>query len=84
MCRYLRYLSLADRQVEIVADRDIHANAGSGAWTAICRDMEMAFKAEHYEEGAVRGVQAVTKQLTERFPAGSRVRSDLPDEAVVL
>ena len=80
----LIYLLLADRQVEIIADRGIHAKAGSRAWTAICRDMEVAFEAEHYKEGAVRGVQAAARQLTEHFPAGIRARNELPDEAVLL
>ena len=80
----LIYLLLADRQVEIIADRGIHAKAGSRAWTAICRDMEVAFKSEHYKEGAVRGVQAAARQLTEHFPAGNRARNELPDEAVLI
>ena len=50
----LIYLLLADRQVEIVADRGIHAKAGSGAWKAICLDMEVASKAKHYEQGCAR------------------------------
>ena len=41
----LIYLLLADRAVEIVADRGIHAKAGPRAWVAICHEMEAAFKA---------------------------------------
>lgn len=80
----LIYLLLADRAVEIVADRGIHAKAGSAAWTAICRAMELAFKARHYEVGAVQGVQSVAKQLIKHFPAGSRLHNELPDEVVML
>ncbi len=80
----LIYLLLADRQVEIVADRGIHARAGSGAWAANCRDMQAAFKTASYQEGVVRGIQAVTRQLTEHFPAGAANRNELPDKPVVL
>jgi uncharacterized membrane protein len=80
----LIYLLLADRHVEIVADRGIHAKTGSHAWSAVCRDMEAAFKAAQYEEGAVRGIQAVTRHLTEHFPAQARTRNELPDRPVVL
>src|SRR3546814_10784390 len=60
----LIYLLLADRDVEIVADRGIHAKAGSQEWQSICRQMEAAFKQSNYEGGVVSGVQAVTQHLT--------------------
>ncbi len=80
----LIYLLLADRQVEIVADRGIHAKAGSRAWTGICHEMEAAFKDGHYQEGAVRGIQAVTQLLVEHFPAQTVNRNELPDRPLVL
>ena len=80
----LIYLLLADRHVEIVADRGIHAKAGSRAWTTICAAMETAFKKSNFEEGVVQGIQAVTHQLTEHFPAGVGNRNELPDTPVVL
>ena len=55
----LIYLLLADRAVEIVADRGIHAKAGTHAWAAICHDMEAAFKGAKFEDGAVSGIQAL-------------------------
>ena len=36
-CGVLVYLLLADHDVEIVADRGIHAQVGTAAWEAICR-----------------------------------------------
>ena len=80
----LIYLLLADRQVEIVADRGIHAKAGSHAWVEICRGMEKAFKAANYEEGVIQGIQAVSRQLTEHFPAALGNRNELPDKTLVL
>jgi uncharacterized membrane protein len=80
----LIYLLLADRQVEIVADRGIHAKAGSRAWTTICAAMESAFEKSNFEDGAVQGIQAVTRQLTEHFPADAGNRNELQDTPVVL
>jgi hypothetical protein len=80
----LIYLLLADRQVEIVADRGIHAKAGTQAWATICGAMEMAFKNSNFEDGAVQGIHAVTRQLTEHFPAGIENRNELPDKPLVL
>ncbi len=80
----LIYLLLADRAVEIVADRGIHAKAGPRTWVAICHEMEAAFKAAKFEDGAVGGIRAVTRQLVEHFPAGARNANELPDKPLVI
>jgi len=80
----LIYLLLADRDVEIVADRGIHAKVGSPEWEKICRTMETAFKQGNYEGGVVGGIQAVTQHLTKHFPASGAGRNELPDKPVVL
>ena len=80
----LIYLLLADRGVEIVADRGVHAQVGAQGWEAICRAMEAAFKRADYEGGAVGGVHAVAQHLEKHFPAGAAGRNELPDRPVVL
>jgi uncharacterized membrane protein YgcG len=80
----LIYLLLADRAVEIVADRGIHTKVGSQEWEKICREMEIAFQQEDYEEGVVRGIQAVSQHLVRHFPPGGDDRNELPDKPVVL
>lgn len=80
----LIYLLLADRDVEIVADRGIHAKVGSREWENICRKMETAFRQAHYEAGVVSGIQAVTQHLMKHFPASGAGRNELPDKPVVL
>ena len=80
----LIYLLLADRDVEIVADRGIHAKVGSGEWETICRKMEAAFKKANYEGGVVSGIQAVTQHLVKHFPASGAGQNELPDKPVVL
>ena len=80
----LIYLLLADRDVEIVADRGIHAKVGAGEWESICRKMETAFKQANFEDGVVSGIQAVTQHLMQHFPASAASRNELPDNPVVL
>ena len=80
----LIYLLLADRAVEIVADRGIHSKVGSHEWEDICHKMETAFKQAHYAEGVVSGIQAVTQHLTKHFPASAAGANELPDKPVVL
>ncbi|MBI3146734.1 MAG: TPM domain-containing protein [Pseudogulbenkiania sp.] len=80
----LIYLLLADHDVEIVADRGIHAKVGAREWENICRAMEAAFRQGRYEEGALEGIRAVTRCLVEHFPAGDQRVNELPDRPVVL
>ena len=80
----LIYLLLADRDVEIVADRGIHAKVGSQEWQSICLQMEAAFKQSNYEHGVVSGVQAVTQHLTKHFPIAGVEPNELPDKPMVL
>src|SRR6202044_1650489 len=70
----LIYLLLADRQVEIVADRGIDAHVGAAGWAKICADMEVDFKAGNFESGVIKGIDAVSRQLAKYFPphAGDR------------
>jgi len=80
----LIYLLLADRAVEIVADRAIHSQVGSREWEMICRKMETAFKQANYEGGVVSGIQAVTQHLIKHFPASATGQNELPDKPVIL
>ena len=80
----LIYLLLADRDVEIVADRGIDAKVGSAGWEKICREMERDFKAGKFESGVIKGIQAVSRQLAQYFPAHGRGPNELPDAPVVI
>ncbi|MEO8333005.1 MAG: TPM domain-containing protein [Gallionella sp.] len=80
----LIYLLLADRDVEIVADRGIHARLGKEVWEAICLEMETAFRAGHFETGLLAGIHAVGEHLSRHFPARSGKPNEIPDNPVVL
>lgn len=80
----LIYVLLADRQVEIVADRGIHAKAGPKAWSLICRGMERHFRAGDFGHGAAQGIEAVTQLATRYFPLAPGDRNELPDTPLLL
>ncbi len=80
----LIYLLLADRDVEIVADRGIDAKVGARGWETICRDMESDFRAGHFERGVIKGIEAVSRQLAAYFPPDGHPRNELPDKPVVI
>ena len=78
----LIYLLLADRAVEIVADRGV--NASDASWQAICRAMEEHFRAGRFREGAIVGVRAVSDLLARDFPSDGEHRNELPDRPVMM
>ncbi|KAE8759234.1 hypothetical protein FSO04_14940 [Paraburkholderia madseniana] len=80
----LIYLLLADHDVEIVADRGVHARIKPGEWEAICSQMEAAFKLGNYHAGVLRGIEEVTALLKRHFPAQQEKRDELPSKPAVL
>ena len=80
----LIYLLLADRQVEIIADRGIDAKVGAAGWQKICAAMQSDFKAGNFESGVIKGIQAVSKQLAAHFPKHGAGPNELPDAPVVM
>ena len=80
----LIYLLLADRDVEIVADRGIDARVGAKGWEKICSDMETDFRAGRFQSGVIKGIEAVSRQLAAHFPKSGAGPNELPDAPVVM
>ena len=80
----LIYLLLADRKVEIVADRGIAAKVGAEGWQKICAAMERDFRAGNFEAGVINGIAAVSRELAAHFPKDGRNPNELPDKPVVM
>src|SRR5690348_12413830 len=59
----LIYLLLADRVVEIVADRGIAARIPQSEWEAVCREMERLYREKRFSEGSVAGVYGIGRLL---------------------
>jgi uncharacterized membrane protein len=80
----LIYLLLADRDVEIVADRGIDVHVGAAGWERICRAMEAAFRQGQFERGVIDGIAAVSRELARYFPPQDGGRNELPDRPVMM
>ena len=80
----LIFVLLADRAVEIVADRGIDSRVAQGDWSAICRAIERDFSRGRYAEGAIAGVRAASDLLAKHFPASGPRRNELPDRPILI
>ncbi|MFO1318830.1 MAG: TPM domain-containing protein [Burkholderiales bacterium] len=80
----LIYLLLADRDVEIVADRGIHRRVGGEGWEQICRAMEAEFRAGRFEAGSLAGIRAVGSHMARHYPRDGASVNELPDAPVVI
>jgi uncharacterized membrane protein len=78
----LIYLLLADRDIEIVADRGVKVTAEE--WEAICRAMEAALRRGDYGAAVVGGIEAASRLLARHFPRRAGDRNELPDRPVTL
>ena len=80
----LIYLLLADRDVEILADRGIHQAAGQEAWELICREMEQSFRLGEFEAGVIKGIERVGAILQDKFPPNGAQKDELSNKPSVL
>ena len=80
----LVYVLLADRAVEIVADRGIDAHFSPENWQAICREMEARFAQGRFEDGAIAGIRTIAQAMSRHFPGDGERRNELPDRPVMM
>lgn len=80
----LIYLLLADHDVEIVADRGVHALAGASQWAAICSEMERRLRDGNALDAVLEGILAVSRVLEKHYPRSGPDRNELPDQPIVL
>jgi uncharacterized membrane protein len=80
----LIYVLMADRDVEIVADRGIAARVTPAEWETVCKEMESHYRAGRFGEGSVAGIQRVGELLAKHFPNSGADRDELPNQPILL
>ena len=77
----LIYLLLADRAIEIVADRGLARTVSDAQWSAVMAPLRTALAAGEFEAGLTAAVDAVAALLSARFAQapGARDENELPD-----
>lgn len=79
----LLYVQLADRAVEIVADRGLHGRVAPDEWAAICTHLQAAFAAGEAAAGMEAAVGEIAAVLARHFPAAGG-GNELPDRPLIL
>jgi len=80
----LIYLLLADKKVEIIADRNINKVVGQEEWQRICLLMQTEFKAGRFGKGVVTGIEEIGLLLEQHFPYTKDDQNELSNQPVVL
>jgi uncharacterized membrane protein len=81
----LIYLLLAERAIEIVADRGLARKVPPHEWQAMVERMRAALRGERLEDGLTQALEEVSALLVEHFPAlpGDHRANELPDAPVL-
>jgi len=80
----LIYVLLADRAIEIVADRGIAARVPQSDWDAVCARLRARFAAGEFTQGALDAIAATGELLARHFPPQGAQPNELPDRPVLL
>ncbi len=81
----LFYVLMAERRIEIIADRGIAARVAPAEWAAIGLRMRECYARGQWREGSLDGIAAAHALLQEHFPCGDEANpEELPDRPVLL
>jgi uncharacterized membrane protein len=80
----LIYVLLADRAVEIVADRAIAAHIPGPEWAGLCAEVAERFRQGDAAAGCCLAVRSVAQRLARYFPATGGDGNELPNQPVLL
>lgn len=80
----LIYVQMADRCVEVLADRGISARVPQSDWDELCRALENAFAAADYRGGATAALDRAGRLLAEHFPAAAENPDEMSDRPIVV
>ena len=82
----LLYINVADRRLEIIADRAAARRIGDPHWLTVAGLAQQAFKGGEFERGVSEALGAIHRALAKAFPpdANQERRNELSDAPVVI
>ncbi|WP_332848043.1 TPM domain-containing protein [Massilia sp. S19_KUP03_FR1] len=83
-CGVLIYVNLAERRVDIVADRGIDRCIDAATWQAVCNTMTAGFAQGNFHDSTLAAIARVNDLLRTHFPATDRRPNELPDRPAML
>ncbi|MBC7608913.1 MAG: TPM domain-containing protein, partial [Polaromonas sp.] len=81
----LIYLQLAERAIEIVADRGLSQHVNDAQWQAMVARMSANFVQRRFEDGLTQALEEVSALLVTYFPLlpGAQKTNEMPDAPFV-
>jgi len=83
-CGVLIYLNLADRKVEIIADRTANRLLPAPVWQQICSTMTTGFGRGDYLDPTLHAISELNRLLAVHFPFNGQRANELPNRPLVL
>lgn len=82
----LIYLLLADRRIEILADRGLHLRTAPDFWTTLANRLSDTLRQGDVEAGLTLAIEEVGLLLHQHYPSDGRVHNpnELPNAVVLL
>ena len=82
----LIYLLLADRRIEILADRGLHARTAPDFWTTLAHRLSDTLHQGDFESGLALAIEEIGLLLHQHYPDDGRTHNEneLPNAVVLL
>ena len=83
-CGVLVYVNLAERKVDIVADRGIDRKIDDATWQTVCRTMTDGFARGQFHDATLAAIAHINELLRIHFPSDGPRTNELPDRPIML
>ena len=83
-CGVLIYVNLAQRAVEIVADRNVGRRIKAPEWQALCEAMTQGFAAGTFHQSTLAAIASLNELLRQHFPSTGLHPNQLSNDAIIV
>ncbi len=80
----LLYVLMADRSVEVIADRAVARLVAQSSWDALCQQLALAYRAGDYLEGTLTAITELHRLIEPHFPPSANNPDELPNRPLII
>lgn len=80
----LLYINLCERQIELLADRGIHAQVPSTYWYAVCGQLSVAFSRLEFKQGIIACIAELSRLLNENLSKIGANHNEISNKPILL